>query len=231
MNFDQVISHHVQRAIISRLIAAETVRYADLKPNDIESNLFMYHLRQLIKAGYVQKGDGGYSLTLQGGQYVNRMSLDNQHIRIQPKVITILVITHHDGEMLLLERLHQPFLHFKGLPSGKLHFGEPLETAASRELSEKAGLTNVPLTLRGTIILRVVSKDAQPVVVSHTIGYVFSGSYGGEKSVKQTAHFRSFWADSTELLTGRRFFAHPEILELLKQQELFTKSFDFVSDI
>jgi hypothetical protein len=51
--------HRLQQHILSQLIHYPERRYADLKPDEVEGNLFMYHLRQLMAAGWVIKREDG----------------------------------------------------------------------------------------------------------------------------------------------------------------------------
>ncbi len=68
--------HRLQQHILHQLILNERQRYADLKPAEVEGNLFMYHLRCLMKNGHVEKcPDGRYRLAAEGKTYVDRLSL------------------------------------------------------------------------------------------------------------------------------------------------------------
>lgn len=205
--------------------------YSQLKQPGVESNLFMYHLQQLIKAGLVQKEDKRYSLTKTGKQYADRLSLKTMEPRLQPKIISILVVNDNDGKYLILERLHQPFIGTKGFPSGKIHFGEALIDAAYRELNDKANLTpdDVKLELRGNISMRFLASDDKDVV-NHVIGYVYSGQ--ATKPVKGEyvqENFRSYWGPVDLLYGESTFMGHKEIFELLNNSEFFVESLDFES--
>lgn len=225
------VMHHIQRDILRSLLGAPSRRFKDLKPAGLESNIFMYHLKTLIKEDLVEKTDDGYSLTSKGKHFVDRANLASLKVRIQPKTITILAIENTEGKLVILERLHQPFIHHKGFPSGKIHYGESLQQAAERELHEKTGFTNVPLTFRGNFIMRY-DKDGE--TVNHIIGYVFSGvMQGNEPLAFETEYFRSYWGDKSELYTDNRFKGHPELFELLEKtpkNQLFLAEHDFTSD-
>lgn len=230
----QEFNHHIQRDIVKKLITVESARYSDLRPKNLESNLFMYHLQQLIRSGYVEKIDNGYKLTAQGKHFADRASLNSLKLRIQPKLITILAVQREDGKWLLLERLHQPFIHSVGLPSGKIHYGEALASAASREIKEKANISNIKLIQRGTFIMRF-SLDGE--VVNHIIGYVFSGKAGKDYTQEYNQPFyRSFWGNASYLLDTKkstRLKGHAELIDLLEKtpkSELFFTELDFKSD-
>lgn len=229
---EQKITHHIQKSIMHILLLHDTVRYSDLKPAELESNIFMYHLNQLIKTGLVQKDKYGYSLTRDGKLYASRSNLQSLKIRIQPKVITILTIQRDDGQWLLLKRKHQPNLNYVGFPSGKIHFGETLEQAAQRELLEKANITTVPLTFRGNLVMRFLSPE--DAVVNHIIGYVFSGTAPHTLTTTNiTEYFESFWGDESKLFEKPSFQGHQQLLDLLqthKNNQLFAKEYAFKNE-
>lgn len=229
--FDKNITHHIQRNILSILILVPSARFKDLKPAGMESNIFMYHLKALIKDGLVEKTENGYALTSKGKRFVDRSNLESLHLRIQPKLITIIVLENNENKIAILERLHQPFLNYKGFPSGKVHYGETLADAAERELSEKTGLSGIPLEFKGNFIMKFSQEDE---VVNHIVGYVFYGKTE-QSSVLEfvTKHFKSYWGDKSELFEDNRFKGHPEIFDLIKNTpkgQLFIKEQEFTSD-
>jgi hypothetical protein len=149
MKLDLTIEHVIQKQILEKLTFAQSLRFSELKPSNLESNLFMYHLNRLIKSGFVKKTEEGYTLTQVGLAHVDKLSMKDLKHRVQAKVLSILAIENENGKWLMLKRLHQPYIGKIGFPSGKTHYGESLLAAASRDLEEKSGLTGVELELRG----------------------------------------------------------------------------------
>ena len=230
MKFDYVIDHVIQKEIMSRLTKAEFLRFSELKSEKIESNLFMYHLRQLMSHGLVEKTENGYQLTRLGKSYIDRSTLETLVLRPQAKIITILAVQNNLNQWLVLERLHQPYLGYRGMPSGKVHYGEDLQQAAERELKEKTNLKNVDLQLRGNIILRYYAKDEPSLIVSHVLGYVFSGNAGTANSEYVQPDFRSFWDKEVTAENANNFQGHNEIIKLLDTGNIFTKTMNLPSD-
>ncbi len=225
-----LLDHIIQKHIVRKLLSAGKAKFSELRPDRVESNLFMYHLNLLIKRGVVEKNDGQYVLSAAGGAFVDRANLDKLEFRVQPKIVTILAITSASGKWLLLERLHEPHMNRIGFPSGKLHYGETLEHAAVRELDEKTGITGVKLKLAGNVAMRFMDKDKE-VTVNHTLGYVFTATAAEESGlVNKSTYWRSFWGTEADLITGNVFKGHPDILKLLASGKTFISSFDFVSD-
>ena len=137
------VTHHIQKSILEMLMYRSTARFRDLRPPKTDTNLFTYHLQALIKAGLVKKLPTGYSLSTKGLSYVDRVSTENRMIRMQPKIISMLLIQNSDGDVLLQRRTKQPYIDSWTLPYGKLHIDdESVEEAAQREAFEKLGLAD-----------------------------------------------------------------------------------------
>jgi ADP-ribose pyrophosphatase YjhB (NUDIX family) len=168
-----IIEHHIQRDIFSQLCLCETIRFTDLKPKNLESNIFMYHLKRLIKLGYVVKNSQGeYQLSPQGLAYADKLSFSTKRLALQPKIVIYLHITDKAGAQLYWRRKVQPSINKIGTPLGKLHYGEDIAAAATRELFEKTGLKGIKLQFKGLANLRFM---AERVLVSNILCLVFSG--------------------------------------------------------
>jgi 8-oxo-dGTP pyrophosphatase MutT (NUDIX family) len=188
--YNDSMMHRLQQHILSQLIHHSDRRYADLKPAAVEGNLFMYHLKHLIKQGYVAKrADGRYGLTAEGHRYADRLSLATLTPRAQPKIVTLLVCRDEAGRYLLWRRRRQPLLGRVGFPHGKIHLGETIADAAQRELREKTGLAAATLHHRGDGYL-TYRQDGEPVsqIFFHLfVGEGLTGELAGE----------AFWAPPT----------------------------------
>lgn len=183
--------HPLQQHILQQLIFNETQRYSQLKPAAVESNLFVYHLRQLMADGLVAKLDSGlYTLTPSGQAYADRLSLKSFRPRLQPRIVTLVMIKRHDGAILLYRRKRQPLLGMVGFPYGKVHVGEAVAEAAKRELKEKAGLE----ALMAHRADGYISMSHNGVLVSQILFHLFVGSevYGRLKGASKSG--QPFWA-------------------------------------
>lgn len=192
MNF--VIDHHIQKDILRRLMQAKTLRFSELKPEGLESNSFMYHLRQVMAAGYVLQGDDkSYALTPLGLTYIDGLSMENALPRKQPKLIAILVLKNTAGQYLLARRLMQPTIDTWMLPSGKQHFGESTLEHAKRETAELFGL-NIDLIYRGMVEVRLMHGD---ILVTHLVSRLYSGDHDGA-APDATEKFEFEWHSMTD---------------------------------
>ncbi len=204
--------------MLHRLSLHGRQRYAALKPAEVEGNLFMYHLNRLIADGLVAKHDGVYTLTTAGRHLVERTSFGTMRPSLQPKVVTMIVGRNDQGHWLLYRRRRQPFTNLVSFPSGKLHLGETIQQAATRELQEKANL-QATLRHRGEVYLTVY-HDSE--LVTQMLCHVFAARAFRGTIRSSRAAGRCFWeetplpaaeqvpwlGDIRRLVTGRsgRFF-------------------------
>lgn len=137
--FEQdTIKHHIELSIIRYLMIHEYARFSEMRPKRVDTNLFSYHLKLLVKQGYVAKTDQGYTLSRRGLVYVDRVNFEKMKLRTQPKIITMLLVQDGYGNVLLQKRTKQPYINTWTLPYGKLHISDmSVLAAAKRESIEK----------------------------------------------------------------------------------------------
>jgi ADP-ribose pyrophosphatase YjhB (NUDIX family) len=211
------VSHHIQKYIIDALMYAQAARFRDLRPPKTDTNLFTYHLNSLVKNGMVTKVEGGYTLSLAGLSYVDRVSTENKAIRTQPKIITMLLIQNSDGDILLQRRSKQPYINAWTLPYGKLHIDDPsVLVAAKREAKEKLGLVDQEMQHIGDCYIRVKSDDE---VLSTTLAHIFKFNRDDIKTSDDIMwarphKLRSYaLAPAVEAIVSRGFFNDPFFFE------------------
>ena len=169
------IVHHIQKYIIGVLIHQKYARFRDLRPPKTDTNLFSYHLKLLLKVGFIEKGEYGYTLSRQGLAHADRVSVKKLNIRTQPKIITMTALRDKRGYVLLQRRVKQPYIDTWTLPYGKIHIDDvTVEVAAQREVKEKLGLDGLVLTHVGDSYIRV---QAEGDLLSSTLAHVFTGRY------------------------------------------------------
>ncbi len=166
------VTHVIQKHILGVLMHQKYARFRDLRPPRTDTNLFSYHLKVLVKEKYIEKATAGYTLSVKGLSYVDRLSTTNKlTIRAQPKIITMLVIQNSNGDVLLQKRLKQPHIDKWTLPYGKLHVDDSsVQMAAIREAGEKLNLKNAPVEHAGDCYIRITDGDE---VIMSTLAHVF----------------------------------------------------------
>ncbi len=187
--------HHIQRRIILDLAKATRLRYSELKPRELESNSFMYHLKELMKRGLVeQHNDKSYSLTPSGVSYFDSVTLTNNQPRRQPKIICILIVRDNEGRYLFAKRKMQPNINTWMLPSGKQHFGESVSEHAIRELNDQIGIDAIPARA-GVADIRLNTRGE---LVTHLMANVYATTYTG-KPPDANDRFEYSWIAKDEL--------------------------------
>jgi hypothetical protein len=162
--------HWIRVHILEQLSFVESARNRDLRPRGVESNLFQYHLNQLVRQDYVKKSESRYALAPTGLHWADRYSIQLKSARPQPKVMTIIGIENDRGEYLLKPKLLQPFVGQYYMPSGKLREGEPFESAAQRELAEKLGVQARSIVPHGSARMSVAAGGE---LVTDFVGFLF----------------------------------------------------------
>lgn len=165
------IDHFIERHILRELLFVPSARFAQMRPERVDSNLYSYHLSKLLKFKYISKIGRDYTLAPKGLAYVDRISLSSLRPRIQPKINTGILLKNQKNEILLTKRHRQPLLGFWGLPMGKLHESdESLQSAAERELLEKTGVLASNLKHVGGCYMRFYMDD---VLISSSMSQIF----------------------------------------------------------
>lgn len=131
------LKHHIQGMLFKKLRERGPLRYKDLKLDSIESSLFVYHLKELIKSSIIEKDkDGKYRLTQRGVTLSQHYSSETDDIRLAVPSYTIIMVRSVNGRWLLYKREKAPFVGRYSTISGKMHHGESLTNSLERELRE-----------------------------------------------------------------------------------------------
>ena len=165
------LHHHIQKHILQPLMYKSEARFSELKPPRIDTNLFTYHLKQLLSQGLIKKTERLYALSTLGLGYVDRISTETGAVRRQPKIISMLVVQNSEGQVLLQKRTKQPYINSWTLPYGKVHSEDTsILIGGRREALEKLGLNNQTMRHVGDAYIRVHSDET---VLSSTVAHIF----------------------------------------------------------
>jgi 8-oxo-dGTP pyrophosphatase MutT (NUDIX family) len=136
--------HPIQSEILKKLMYGPQLRFSDLMIKDLTSKHINYHIKELVKLGFVKRDPREYVLTDLGKDVVGKMDEITMKIERQPKVSVALFvqrIRNGKEEYLVTKTLKQPYIGRVGGFTGKVRFGETFEETAKRELLEETGLT------------------------------------------------------------------------------------------
>ena len=190
---------------------SKKAKYSELKPSKIEGNLFSYHLNNLIKENFIELKSAKYNLTSKGNQYVDKISTETFQTRIQPKIVTLLVLKHN-GKFLLYERHKMPFINHVGFPYGKIHMEEHIKDSANRELLEKTGL-KASLKHRGIVYITVHNETE---LISQMLCHIFTGTKVSGEIINNGIQNECFWGKIEDFPRQRLIPGVLQIEKILK---------------
>lgn len=136
-----MIDHHIQKTIVHKLALAETMRFSELQPDDIDNKLFDYHLKKTISSGLVEKSsEGVYRLTAKGRLYGLR-ALEGDRQAIDKAESVLFLVVQNGNQWLMYRRHSHPLRNQIGFMHAYPVSNEIIEETAKRECLEKTGLT------------------------------------------------------------------------------------------
>lgn len=187
--------HHIQKTILDTLATAERLRYSEIKPDELDGNVFGYHLKQLLADKMIVKNNAGdYSLAAAGREYI----VHRYESRAESAHSIFLVVIKSGENYLLRERLVQPHLGATGFLHGEPRADEPIVETAKKRLFAKTGII-ADLHVRASGFISI-SENGELQSYSHAVVL-----YGEADSTL------AITADTT----GRNFFAHIDETENL----------------
>lgn len=221
--------HPIRQDILRKLILKSKMRFGRLKPEEVESNHFIYYLKQLIAEGLVIKDGEFYALSEEGKRLASIVSLDTLTPRLQPKIMTAQVL-YSGSKVLIHRRTREPYIGCISLVNGKMHYGESVAESAERELKEKTGLT-ADMKHVGMVYL---SYNEQGESVNHLLSHIFVG-YDHKGELTSTEHSDPLWVEDDKVSElGSVLPGTIEILSLIKNSKdpFFFAEYEFdVSEV
>lgn len=224
--------HYIQLDILRVLLFATSKRYSEIKPIDMESSQFKFHLDSLIKSGLIEKCDDGlYRLTFNGKEFANQMDTLDVSMRRQSKISAKICCVRDSGkekEYLLYTRQKNPFFGYQGFPNAKIWYGESFIDGVKRGLYSE---TNLQVSREPELMAirhyRVFSKEQRILLEDKTMFIYRIVNPTGELLSKKDGVFK--WVKETEVA---EFVQYPlpefeEIVRILKGDGI-TKDLDEV---
>lgn len=213
--------HEFQISILRELLFHPNARFRDLKKFDIENYHFTFHINHLVKEGLVLKKDGKYSLSDEGKEFANRMDTDDLKLERQGKLgvaLHAIRVTKGKREILIHQRLKEPFYGWYGSHSGKIRWGEtPLE-CAKREFKEETGLSG-SFTLKGIVHYHHFHKDGRLLEDKYFWVFRIDDVKGELKG--QVLEGKNIWMDEFKFKKLKNTFAtYEEIIDVIDAKDL-----------
>lgn len=214
-------SRDLQLEILTKLLRSQAgLRFTDAKPDEIENDLYNYHLQTLIKKGYVYKDEEDkYSLTEIGKSHVNTIDAKGRPKSFFKAAVLFSVLRNVNGKLEILAetRRRQPLYGDKGIMAGTIKPGERIVKTASRKLAEESGLVSDSFKFIGAI--RKIRINAKSEVIDDTIFHIcFSEEFSGEL-VEHNEYGDHYWVDLDTIIQFEQEAkgGWPEMVELYQQ--------------
>jgi len=207
--------HWIERHILKVLAFSDSKRYKELKPDNVDGNLFQYHAKQLEKLGLIERDASGYRLTSVGKVFVADLSQTKlMNARKSPRNISMIITKNNEGQHLLFKWKRQPYRELVSFVFGRQLYGQPVIESAKEQLFFKAG-HSAKLSYLGTAdIINAQQGD----IVDHLSASIFEAN-----NLKKVTE--------PDGLTGEYFWGQPEDYNPDQVVVGFHKIHDWINDI
>lgn len=183
-------------------------RYSNLKPKDVDNDLFNYHLQFLVKKDLVKKSKEGYKISLKGKKIMSNIDAVGKKYELFRFSITANVIKKKNGKKYILgqKRLRHPYYGDISTISGKVKKGELVTDAAKRKLKEETGLE---AEFKGLGLFRKIRKNEEGEVIEDTVyntcyaenptGELIGKNEYGENKWYEVEEFKKLHSKNTDI--------------------------------
>ena len=209
--------HHIQKQILHLLVLSDNKRFAELRPSKTDSNVFTYHLKQLIKEKLVIKNaNGTYCLTPLGRVAGINITLSKKELLEQAHSILLLALITKEG-WLLRKRLAQPMYERVGFVHSEPLAHEPALMTAIRDFKERTGLT-ADFKPAGSGYVRLYSGEDLESFTHFTL-FKASSCTGTLEPLMRNG--QNFWVKDPDFTDPFMIPSMPDIARLLQSNEIF----------
>ena len=212
--------HKTQISILHALRYAQSERFSALMHGtNHTSDTFKFHVRKLVKLGYVIKlEDGWYELTPLGKEYANSLDEQVRAPEKQPKISVLTIVSRTtasgDVQYLLQQRLRNPFYGYWSEIHGRATWGESFEETAQRQLKRQTGL-EATFAIHGFRRIRDYDAGSKDLLEDKLFVILKATSVAGELSNNYTGGTNT-WLTLDQLRAKEKVFA--TTLTVLEEQ-------------
>lgn len=213
--------HDFQLSILRELLFKPMARFRDLKKFDVTNDHFTFHVNHLLKEGLIVKSNGKYRLTDTGKEFANRIDTDSLKLERQAKLAVALhAVRTKNGkrEILIHQRLKEPFYGWYGSHSGKIRWSENPIDCAKREFEEETGLLG-DFELKGIVHYHHYHKDGRFLEDKYFWVFVINNTTGDLKV--EVPEGKNIWMDENKFKKLKNTFStFEEIVEVIDGKKL-----------
>lgn len=160
----------IQKYALLVLLRQDAATVRQMRPADVEANLFAYHLDGLLSDGYVQKiSRGTYALTAKGERLVGAFSTATNAANEYIKTVIVLYAKTTDDRYLMFRWSRQPYLSKVGLLHDHLPLGRSLKDGLVEATTDKLNVSVTPDYM--TSVLVKIEHDGELVTHMNALVY------------------------------------------------------------
>ena len=165
-----MVEHHIQKHILHVLAHTETANFASLRPLNTDSNVFTYHIKQLLKTDLITKLGKEYTLTPEGKRMDKSFASKRTVAPVQAYSVLFVVVKSANGKWLLRKRLNQPMLGKIGFVHSAPYSGQNVTISCENHVKKITG-QKVMLQVKGSGFVETESKLGTESYLNFTVMY------------------------------------------------------------
>jgi hypothetical protein len=219
--------HEIQKIMLKRLLDHNKRRFAELTQGYSFEDNVVFHLKQLISKGLIERRDEYYIITAAGVKTITHYDIPSL-ADVGFKTFFVGFLCSYSDSYLVKEHPNGQ-TNFYNLPSGKPHFGEPIEQAQVRLFEKISGIT-LPQTAFSfySLHLKTVKTNIGEVLFDDAFAiYRVALAEAQHDSLKLTDNIQLLPASKIKKLPNR----WPEVdICILQKDNTPYRAYDFASD-
>lgn len=136
--------------VLECFLTQDTLNFAQLcKAAGYTTDLGGYYIRQLMRGGYLKKGDRGEYTILPKGKQELAQYYGTHRLVSRPRLVLLLVVASQGGRFVAMKRIRQPFINRVEWVAAAINGQETLAEAARRTAKVRLGVDNAEPQLVG----------------------------------------------------------------------------------
>lgn len=210
--------HEVQISILRELLFNNGTNFASLNKLNLSNDHFTFHVKKLMREGFIEKKSRSYFLTLKGKTLASIIDVDSLKLEKfgRPGIaITAKKVENGKTYLLFHQRLKEPFYGYFGFINGKIRFGDTSEETAIREFKEETGLSGKPKHICVYHKLRGPSKH-DILLDNFFFVYVMQNVKG---TLRDSVEGKNFWFTIDEVKKNKMYTGMDKLMEIVMKEE------------
>lgn len=191
--------HEVQQEILRKLAQKPSLRFNEIKPDELDPRRFVFHLKKLQKLGLVSHNlkSGVYALT-ETGKFAQEYS--ECQVSDMPLFSFASIYVRKDNKILVVERESAPYLGYIGLPTFPVG-GPKFMNSSAEDFVKGLRLGGSPIL---SLILELIYKGRKRKVGEHKFIFTYFLDDPEGEVIQKNSEGRFYWLSPAELLNIKK---------------------------